>query len=203
MRFKFILYWLGLHKQNPGQRKQAGNPALAEVATKSTSWNKEKTPNKASCLIQPGLTYQSLHLKSETWNTVLMEEQEDQIPNEPGLIILNLASWTGSQPNLSQNTQRSPYQYVLKLENSLTKFPNHMLFSISKQSFSKLAGQAMPMTKVLTSVLTPTDKTNSNILPQEKVMILSESVVGLSSFPMSLRRESFHSHRSTSIKAWK
>ena len=98
---------------------------------------------------------------------------------------MKLASWTLSQPNLSQNNQSRPYQIVLKLENSLTQFPNHMICSISKQSFSKLLGERMLMTGVLSSVFTPREETNSNVLPKAKVIILSESVIGLQSFPMT------------------
>ena len=67
----------------------------------------------------------------------------------------------------------------MKLENSLTQFPNHMLFSISKQSFSKLAGKVMPVTGVLSSVITLRDKTKSNILPRERRRTLSELVGSL------------------------
>ena len=52
-----------------------------------------------------------------------------------------------------------------------------MLFSISKQSFPKLPGQQMPMTGVISGVVTAKDKTKSNHLAGEKVRILSKSVV--------------------------
>ena len=59
-----------------------------------------------------------------------------------------------------------------------------MLFSISKQSFPKLPGQQMPMTGVISGVVTPKDKTNSDPLAGEKVRILSKSVVNFWSFPV-------------------
>ena len=52
-----------------------------------------------------------------------------------------------------------------------------MLFSISEQSFSKLPSQLIPMTEVISGVITPKDKTKSNPLSREKVRILSKSVV--------------------------
>ena len=66
----------------------------------------------------------------------------------------------------------------LGLEKSLTKSPNFMLYSISKQSFPKLTGQLMPITVVISEVVTPTGKTKSNPLAREKkVRILSKSVI--------------------------
>ena len=52
-----------------------------------------------------------------------------------------------------------------------------MLFSISKQSFTKLPGQLILMTGVISEILTPKDKIKSNPLATEKVRILSKSVV--------------------------
>ena len=77
-----------------------------------------------------------------------------------------------------------------------------MLFSVSKESCSILAPQAMLMTDILSPPFTPRDKTKSNALAGEKVRNLLESVVSFLSSPMSLRRMSFHSQRPTSIKAW-
>ena len=50
-----------------------------------------------------------------------------------------------------------------------------MLFSISKQIFSKI--QQMPMTGVISGVITPKDKTKSNPLAILKVRLFSKSVV--------------------------
>ena len=64
-------------------------------------------------------------------------------------------------------------------EKSLTKSPNFMLYGTSKQSFPKLPGQLMPMTVVISEVVTPTGKTKSNPLAREKkVRILSKFVIG-------------------------
>ena len=49
-----------------------------------------------------------------------------------------------------------------------------MLFSISK-IFPKVEGQLMPMTGVITGVVTPKDKTKSNPVAREKVRIFSKS----------------------------
>ena len=46
----------------------------------------------------------------------------------------------------------------LKLEEILTKPPNPMLFGISKQTFLKISGELMPMTGVISGVITPKDK---------------------------------------------
>ena len=46
---------------------------------------------------------------------------------------------------------------ALKLEKSLTKSLNPILFSISKQTFPKIQGQLMPMTEVISGVITPKD----------------------------------------------
>ena len=47
-----------------------------------------------------------------------------------------------------------------------------MLFSISKHSFPKIQGQLMPMTGVISGVVTPKDKTKSNrlgvVTPKDK-----------------------------------
>ena len=67
-----------------------------------------------------------------------------------------------------------------------------MLFSISKQSFPKLPGQQMPMTGVISGVVTPKDKTNSDPLAGEKVRILSKSVVNFWSFPVQYFFFLFH-----------
>ena len=61
----------------------------------------------------------------------------------------------------------------------------------------------MPMTEVISGVVTPKDKTKSNSLAREKVKILSKSVVSFQSFPVSLKRGSSHSQKAASIKAWK
>ena len=65
----------------------------------------------------------------------------------------------------------------LRLEKSPTKSLNPMLFSISKHSFPKIQGQLMPMTGVISRVITPKDKTTSNPLARLKVRIFSKSVV--------------------------
>ena len=46
---------------------------------------------------------------------------------------------------------------ALKLEKSLTKFLNPILFSVSKQTFPKIKRQLMPMTEVISGVVTPKD----------------------------------------------
>ena len=72
---------------------------------------------------------------------------------------------------------------VLKLwqdqhaEISLTKSPNPMLFTISRQTFPKIQGQLMPMTGVISGVIIPTDKTKSNLLAIIKVGIFPKSLV--------------------------
>ena len=53
MRAKLILYCLGLHTQDPGQRKYTWNPALTEVVTRSTCCKKKETLKKVSCMVQP------------------------------------------------------------------------------------------------------------------------------------------------------
>ena len=52
-----------------------------------------------------------------------------------------------------------------------------MLFNISKHSFAKIQGQLMPMTGVISGVVTLKDKTRSNPLARLKVRIFSKSVV--------------------------
>ena len=52
-----------------------------------------------------------------------------------------------------------------------------MFFSISKQSYPKLLGQLIPMTGVISEVVTHKDETKSNPLARKKVRILSKSVV--------------------------
>ena len=78
-----------------------------------------------------------------------------------------------------------------------------MLFTISKQTFPKLQGQLMPMTGVVSGVVTAKDKTKSNPLAREKVTIFSKSVTTFWPFQVSLRRKSFHFKKVTRIKTWK
>ena len=60
-----------------------------------------------------------------------------------------------------------------------------MLLSISKHSFSRIQGQLMPMTGVISGVVTPKDKNKSNHLARLKVRIFSKSVIGFWYFPGS------------------
>ena len=53
-----------------------------------------------------------------------------------------------------------------------------MLLSISKHTFRGIKGQVMPMTGVISGLLTPKGKTKSNPLARLKVRIFSKSVVG-------------------------
>ena len=53
-----------------------------------------------------------------------------------------------------------------------------MLFSISKHSFPKMEGELMPMTGVISGVVTPKGKTKSKPLARLKVRIFSKTVVG-------------------------
>ena len=64
-----------------------------------------------------------------------------------------------------------------------------MLFPSAYQNnlSQKLPGQLLPMTGAISEVVTPKDKTKSNPLAQEKVRILSKSVVSSQSFPVSLK----------------
>ena len=64
----------------------------------------------------------------------------------------------------------------LELEKNFTKPPNRMLFSILKHSFPRIQGQLMPMTGVISGVVTPKDKTKSNPLARLKVRIFTKSV---------------------------
>ena len=78
-----------------------------------------------------------------------------------------------------------------------------MLFSISIQTLPKLDGQLMPMTGAISGVVTPKDKTKSNLLARQKVRTFSNSVASFWSFSVSLIGKSFHSQMVTSVKAWK
>ena len=53
-----------------------------------------------------------------------------------------------------------------------------MLLSISKHSFSRIQGQLMSMTGVISGVVTPKDKSKSNPLARFKIRIFSKSVIG-------------------------
>ena len=87
----------------------------------------------------------------------------------------------------------------LELERNLTKSPNPMLFSISKHSFPNIQGQLMPMTEVISGLVTPKDKTKSNPLAKLDVRIFSKSLVSFYSLSVSLRGGSLQSQRATSI----
>ena len=53
-----------------------------------------------------------------------------------------------------------------------------MLLRISKHTFRKIKGQLIPMTGVISGVVTPKDKTKSEPLDRLKVSIFSKTVVG-------------------------
>ena len=75
-------YCLGLHTQNPRLREADLEPSPKRPSDKiNICWNKADRPQKkASCILQPGLTYWYQHLEGLTWNPVLTEE-----PIEPKL----------------------------------------------------------------------------------------------------------------------
>ena len=54
-----------------------------------------------------------------------------------------------------------------------------MLLSISNHSFRRIKVQLMPMTGVISGLVTAKGKTKSNPLTRLKVRIFSKSVVGL------------------------
>ena len=56
-----------------------------------------------------------------------------------------------------------------------------MLFSISNETFPKIQGQLKAMTRFISEVVTPKDKTDSNTLAILKVRIFSKDVVSLES----------------------
>ena len=53
-----------------------------------------------------------------------------------------------------------------------------MLLSISKHSFRRIKVEVMPMTGVISGLVTPKGKTNSNPLATLKVRIFSKFLVG-------------------------
>ena len=57
-----------------------------------------------------------------------------------------------------------------------------MLFSISNETFPKIQGQLIAMTRFISGVVTPKDKTDSNPLAILKVRIFSKDVVSLESY---------------------
>ena len=63
----------------------------------------------------------------------------------------------------------------LKLEKSLSKSLNPMLFSISKQTSPKLPSQLMPKPCVISVVMTPKDKTKSSPFDRQKVMMIRDN----------------------------
>ena len=67
------------------------------------------------------------------------------------------------QTKFHTNQPKKTLSDRLELEKCLTKSLNTMLCSISKQSFPKLLGQLMPRTGVISGVVTPKDKTKSQI----------------------------------------
>ena len=114
-------------------------------------------------------------------------------PNPHGCIVNS-----NSIPIKSHTNQpRQTLSDQLKLEKSLTKHPNPMLFTISKQSFSELPSQLMP--RVISRVITSKDKMKPPY--QRKSQVLSKSVVSFQSSPVPLRGESLHTLRDTSIRA--
>ena len=53
-----------------------------------------------------------------------------------------------------------------------------MLLSISKHSFSRIQGELMPMTRVISGIVTAKDRTKSDPLARLKLWIISNSVLG-------------------------
>ena len=120
--------------------------------------------------------------------------------NRPrALVSLYWLSWS---LHLKQSSNEIPYNsrkigpirssWICKKSDQIPK--SYALFSISKKSFSKLPGQLILVTGVLSGVVIPKDKIKSNPFAREKVRILSKSVVIFGSF---------YSQKATSIKAWK
>ena len=61
---QIVSYCLGLHTQNPGLREVDLEPSPERGSDKINMQKQERnTQKKASCIVQPGLTYGSQHLE--------------------------------------------------------------------------------------------------------------------------------------------
>ena len=131
--------------------------------TRSTCWNNEETlKNCKSCYTAWN------HL----WIPALRElDFEPSVKRDTNraraLVSLLIVTYLYLKQVLAQISTYQPRQTLsdcLRLEKSLTKSPNPILFSISKQISPKLPSQLMPMTGVISEVVTPKGKTKSNSL---------------------------------------
>ena len=70
-----VSYCLGLCTQNPGLSEVdlAPSPKRGNDKIKMLKQGRN-TQKKASCIVQPGPTYESQHLERYTWNPVPREE---------------------------------------------------------------------------------------------------------------------------------
>ena len=74
-------------------------------------------------------------------------------------------------------------------------------YDISKQTLPKLSSQLMSMTELITGVITPKDKSQSNLLATQKVSIFTKFLV----FPSVIKRRKFslskdYQHESMEVK---
>ena len=76
------------------------------------------------------------------------------------------------------NQARYTLSYRVELLKTLTQSPYPILLSISKHSFRTIKGQLMPLSEVISGLVTPKGKTKSKPLARLKVRIFSKSVVG-------------------------
>ena len=90
---QIVSHNLGVLKQNAGLREVDLVPIPKRGSDKINMLKQERnTQNKASRIVQSGLTYGSQHLEVDLEPSAKRGTKLDQSPNKPLLIVLKLAS---------------------------------------------------------------------------------------------------------------
>ena len=145
--------------------------------TRSTCWNKEERPQKkTNCIVQPELTYGSQHLEIDLEASAKRGANRTEALKSWYWLSWSLHREEPPNPISHKSTKVDPIRSSRTRKNP-TKCPNSLLFSISRQTFPKIQGQLMPMTRVISGAITPKYKTKSSPLARLKVRISSKYVV--------------------------
>ena len=129
---QIVSYCLGLRTQNPGLREVDLEPSPERGSDKINMQKQGRiTQNKASRIIQSGLTYGFQHLERQTWNPVLRDE-----PIGPELQLAFTdrleACILNSRPTKSHTNQPRlkvirTFRHILQF---FTFFPFHLLIHL-------------------------------------------------------------------------
>ena len=151
---QIVYYCLGLCTKTPGLRKVDLEPSPRWTNDKiNTLKQRRNTQKKASCITQPAFTY-STHIWIPAPREVDVEASPKRGTNRTKALVS--IYWPFQSLHVKQSSNQISH-----------KFPNPMLFSMSKETFPKIPNQLLPMTRVMSGVATRKDETRSNPLARE------------------------------------